>query len=645
MRPFVLLALLAVPVWLTSQDAADAPGIYGYVLAPGGIPVSAGTVVYSSLGAPASTSIDRTGRFHILGDRVGLYRVLVSVPGFAPYPFGVTVPASRMLRLPPIHLEPATYFRVRFIAPTGEPITSPVIRYRSFDGGGAPILEAPDANSFELDADGATRVGPLPHGITALALDMPIFAQTRVPNISVTGADAILDGGTIIVQPGSTLHVDLVDASGRPVPDHLVLLEDLLPLSPLQFPWPVQTNAAGRVTFERLAAGRYRVRTAAVGPCVTQQLSVARTVPVSGTGIVNTRFVVAGKATFRISSPVGPLQGAVVSARPDNPASPSPVRLTGRGAPSLIALSLNTTNCRGTTVADGHVTLTSFPPGPSDIGVQFANSLYVRRVDVPIDGGEVAVSVPDGFLPVRVINAATNRPVPRAFVTWTVEGGGRAEATTTISGEALLEAVGSSPGILTVTAPGFHATEQRLPEPPGILHDVALVALPDTRVAVRVVTASGAPLPNAIVEVASANPLWAPQLAVTDAKGAVTLSDAPVGTLRVTAAATGYVASTVQVPQENRAGVVLTLGAGYRADVSVELPAASGSLLVRVLSDAGQMMDARLDSASDRAIEPPGRLSLGPLPPGDYVIELRGARERRQERIRIVDRDVVATFR
>jgi hypothetical protein len=42
---------------------------------------------------------------------------------------------------------------------------------------------------------------------------------------------------------------------------------------------------------------------------------------------------------------------------------------------------------------------------------------------------------------------------------------------------------------------------------------------------------------------------------------------------------------------------------------------------------------------------PPGRLSLGPLPPGEYVIELRGAREQRREWIKIVDRDVVATFR
>jgi hypothetical protein len=255
------------------------------------------------------------------------------------------------------------------------------------------------------------------------------------------------------------------------------------------------------------------------------------------------------------------------------------------------------------------------------------------------------VSVPDGVLPVRVINAATHEPMPRALVTWTSEGGGRSEATTTIVGEALLEGVGTRPGLLTVTAPRFATTEEHLSEPPGIQHDVALAPLPDTRLAVRGVTASGAPLANAVVEVASANPLWAPQLAATNARGAVTFADAPAGTLRVTAMANRHVVSTMRVSPDNRTGVVLTLSPGYRAVVSVELPAASGPLLVRVLSDDGKTMDDKLDAASDRAVEAPGRLSLGPLPPGQYVIELRSEQERRRERIRIVNQDVVATFR
>ena len=56
-------------------------------------------------------------------------------------------------------------------------------------------------------------------------------------------------------------------------------------------------------------------------------------------------------------------------------------------------------------------------------------------------------------------------------------------------------------------------------------------------------------------------------------------------------------------------------------------------------------MEHLLDGTSERILEPPGRLSLGPLAPGTYVIELQGAGERRQERIRIVDGDAHATFR
>ncbi len=644
MRSFVLIALLALPGLLVSQSASDETGIHGYVLAPGGVPVSGGTVVYVSSLARASTSIDRFGRFRILPDRAGLYRVVVSVPGFAPYPFRVTVPLSRTLRLPVIHLGPATFFRVRFVSSSGESIMSPAVRRRSFDASNTPILEAPGAASIEFDADGATRIGPLPHGVTTLALDTQLFAQTRVPNFSVTGSEPLVDSGTIVVQSGSTLHITVLDESGMPVPDWIVALEDVVPMSPLQFQ-PMRTSVEGRVTFERLAAGRYRVRTAALGKCVSQPLSVARTVMASGTGVVNARIFIAGTATFRVSSPLGPLKGVSLSVRPDNPPPASPALLIGRGAPSLIASSLTMTNCRGRTDAEGRVTLTSFPPGPSDVAVQFANSLYVRRLEVPLGGSEVAISIPDGFLPVRVVDTVKREAVPRAFVTWTIDGGGRAEATATISGDALLEAVGSGPGILTVTATGFQPAEEHLPEPPGIAHEVALVPLAAAAtLSVRVVSASGEALPDAVVEVSPANPLEAPQIAVTDSKGVVTFPDAPAGTVRVTANANGYAAATMRMSQANRAGAV-ALSPGYRAVVSVDLPAAWGPLLVRLLDRAGRPMDQLLDGASERGIEPPGRLSLGPLPPGDYVIELRGAREQRQESIRIVNRDIAATVR
>jgi hypothetical protein len=78
---------------------------------------------------------------------------------------------------------------------------------------------------------------------------------------------------------------------------------------------------------------------------------------------------------------------------------------------------------------------------------------------------------------------------------------------------------------------------------------------------------------------------------------------------------------------------------------SVELPATAGPQRVRVVNDANTSMDDSLDSESDRGLEPPSRLSVGPLASGAYVIELDGAGGRRQQRIRIVDRDVYVTLR
>jgi hypothetical protein len=78
---------------------------------------------------------------------------------------------------------------------------------------------------------------------------------------------------------------------------------------------------------------------------------------------------------------------------------------------------------------------------------------------------------------------------------------------------------------------------------------------------------------------------------------------------------------------------------------TVELPATAGSQLVRVVNDGNTSMDSLLDSDSDRRFQPPGRLSIGPLAPGAYVIEVHSAGGRRTERVRVVDRDVYATFR
>ena len=111
-----------------------------------------------------------------------------------------------------------------------------------------------------------------------LAVDMPLFAQTRLPDVNFGDATKSVDGGTIAIQqPGAVLHVDVLDGTGAPVPNHEVHIDDPRPRSPLTF-GPVRTNQQGRATFDRLATGRYRVWTTAADRCANVVLTTLRVV-------------------------------------------------------------------------------------------------------------------------------------------------------------------------------------------------------------------------------------------------------------------------------------------------------------------------------------------------------------------------------
>jgi len=147
------------------------------------------------------------------------------------------------------------------------------------------------------------------------------------------------------------------------------------------------------------------------------------------------------------------------------------------------------------------------------------------------------------------------------------------------------------------------------------------------------------------VELSTDDPMEINQIAVTDVKGFAMFPDAPPGALRLVVSADGFVTAGLAISDGNREGIELRLSRGYRIAVSVELPAEFGAGLIRVANETGTPMERLLDSASDRRVEPPGRLSLGPLAPGVYVIELHGRRERRQERVRVIDGDASVVFR
>jgi len=631
-----ILAPVFAATGVQPQPVVEEPGVSGYVLAPDGTPVSGGTVAVQSGILPMTASIDSTGRFRLVPTRSGLYQFLVSVPGLAPYRLAVTVPASRSLRLPVIRLALGAYFRVRLVSPAGEPIIAPQLRRRLFDASGKPMSDGlGDRISDSADNDGAITIGPLPRGIMTVAVDMPQFAQTRLPDVNFGDATKIVDGGIVAIQHGAVLHVDVLDGTGAPVTNHEVQIDDPRSRSPLVFR-PVRTNQRGRATFDRLAAGRYRVSSTAADRCANVFLPASRVVSVSGSGTVETPLVVGGRATFRITSPLGPAMGVLISASPNVPPQPLPFPFAYRAT---------SFGCRGATDGDGRVTLTNFPPGPAHVDVRMTNSTYVRQIEVPSDGREVAVAIPEGLLSVRVVNALKNQPVAGATITWTGSGA-RVEATATASGDALLEGVGTAGGTLAISAQGYQPAEEQLIEPPGLPYTIALTPLPPAlNLRPRVITTSGEPLRGAVVALISANPAEVPRVAVTDAKGVVTFSDAPSGSLQLIAHADGFVMSTMQVVKDLASEVVFTLSRGYRVIASVELPATAGPQLVRVVNDGNASMDSVLDSESDRRFEPPGRLSLGPLAPGAYLIELHGAGGRRQQRIRIVDRDVYGTFR
>jgi hypothetical protein len=631
------------------QRTQEELGVSGYVLMPDGAPVSGGTVMFHLLGVEATASIDRTGRFRLVPHAPGLLEMYVSAPGLAPYRARVAVPLSKTLTLPPIRLSPGAYFRVRFVSSAGEPITSPRIVRQSLDVTGIPIREprvspVPD----QMDPDGTTTIGPLPRGVTTMVLDTPPLARTRPPDVRITAESTLVDGGTVIVEPGAVLNVDVVDGAGAPVPDHGVLLEDAVPLSPLMFP-PARTDQSGRVTFDRLAAGRYRLRTESLGRCGDRIVSIARAVSVAGNGTVRTRLVIGGTARFRLTSSGVPLRAASITATPESAPSGLPPWL--RAQPALspfvgrpFGRFVFESPCIGTTDADGRVTLTNFPPGGARIDVRLPSSTWVRRLMVPSDGREVAIEVPGGFLPLRVSNAATGGPVAEAAVTWT-SGGAHVEAMASASGEALLGGVAAAPGTLTIRTTGYHPLEVKLPEPPAVLHEVAVVPTRAMSLQCQVITESGAPLRNAVVALTPEDPMEVDLLAVTDEKGFARFFGHPQGALLLLARADGYVVSRVRIPADATSDPVLTLSRGYRVIARVESPGAAGPSLIRIVTEGGAPVDDLLDAASDRSIEAPGRVSLGPLPPGLYTIELHGPRERRQERVRVENHDVSVTFR
>jgi hypothetical protein len=246
-----------------------------------------------------------------------------------------------------------------------------------------------------------------------------------------------------------------------------------------------------------------------------------------------------------------------VSLSPDPP-PPSPWRtsiigLTGRRSIETSAPS----GCSGTTDADGRVVLSPFPPGAAQVRVRLFNSSYIARITVPAGGREMVMSVPDGLIPVKTINQVSHQPVA-AQLTW-VGGGARVEALATANGDALLEGVGALGGTLTISARDYQTVEGAFAETPDTAQEVLLTPSPSARVTVRVVSNADEGLVGAVVELHGRGPADIAEFAAADARGMATFLDLPTGELRFTAHAEGFAPATVQIKEESRGSIVITL--------------------------------------------------------------------------------------
>ena len=186
------------------------------------------------------------------------------------------------------------------------------------------------------------------------------------------------------------------------------------------------------------------------------------------------------------------------------------------------------------------------------------NSTYIARVNIPEGEREVAIAVPDGLLPVRVIDQARRQPVAGAQVAW-VGGGGRVEAAATANGDVLLEAVGDIGGTLTVNAREHQTLEGRFDETPGTMQEVALALMPSGRLTLRVVDPDGAAVPGAVVELLARDSRGAPEFVVADDKGVAAFTEVPPGNLQFAAHAKGFSPSALRVAVDQRTSIVLKL--------------------------------------------------------------------------------------
>jgi hypothetical protein len=484
-----------------------------------------------------------------------------------------------------------------------------------------------------------------------LALDVPGLARTRLRDVRVTGETALVDAGTVVVGRGAALTALVVTRSGEPVQGHDVLLDDGTLLGPIRIP-PAKTDTEGRVRFERMAPGAYRLRMRGLERCPLWEPIVQRLVRVSF-GEVHERVILdTVSLTLRFSFGGTPVSVQAVTIKPES--SPAALPTWLHDPEPFLAFRWRSPFDFGDPACQGHAaagrvntfTFSNVPSGDAQVNAVIGGSRWTRRIKVPPNGGEIVVQPHDGIAPLRVIAADDRTPVSGAVVTWK-SGGTEAEVegASQANGEVLLQGISAGAGNMTVRLQGFRALSRDFAVPPDVLHEIPLERQSRAAWSCRVLDERGNPIPNAVVQVIPSDPMEPPVVSTTDASGDVRFIELRVGAARVVAMAPGYAASVESIKLAAESGdAAIVLERGYRALVEAPGGAAAEGLAIRVLNERGAAIDRLLDAGSDRVLPRSGRASLGPLRAGPYVVELTGGRKPLRRQVHVVDRDVRVMF-
>lgn len=582
------------------------------------------------------TSSDASGGFRVDALMPGRYRLEAFAPGTARQVVQVDVAEQRTVTLRPIRLRSGPSVSVQFLdRVTGRPVRQARVITESNDRQGFSLRDVFVPRTAVVgDNDGRVTVSGIAAGPLTLALDAPPWARTRLPTIDIAPDSGPVDLGSVAVDRGAALDVIVTDGAGREQADVPVVVDQGPALSPLE-PATASTDERGLATFDRLGKGRYRLRVGGDGRAGGRAVLWERWLSVGESDErlqerVKLEFIDVSVHVAQSFLPAGGRMVTLLSedSNADTPVG-IPVRLSLGSQPERLLNAPPLRAVQATTDEDGTALLRRTQPGTHTLSVDLECSEWSKPVSVERAGRVIEAAVPGGAVAFAVGDQA-GRPIPLARAVWkSTTGESVAAGAGKCAADVVLRGVAAAAGELEVSAPGYLATRLTLGGPAEVPASVDLEPSEAPVVVVaRVVDGSGQPLADASVEATQRTPSGARYQTASGPDGTCEIRGLEPGPALLSVSRRGYAPlvgrAAVLVPGVNEGGA-LVLSRGFRILVRRKAgesgPARVG---LRLYDESSQRVDSYLDDGSLLAVGREESVSLGPVSPGRYVLEVRG---------------------